>query len=130
MFLVSLAVSNFATASCLASSHKVRSGGQRYGDVIIIRHADGTIESRDASGPTVTYDDGTPVRHSPRTGYGGTRAKISSKHVASASSAKAKHIVHSGSTKHPHTAYSHASSGNDVEIIRNADGSVEARDAQ
>lgn len=132
LLVVTLAVSNSITAKCLASSHKAHSGGQRYGDVIIIRHADGTIESRDASGPTVTYDDGTPVHHSSRTSHGGkSSAKTSLKRKASAPSANGKQVVHSGSTKHQHTAYSRASSGNDdVEIIRNPDGSVEARDAQ
>lgn len=134
ILILSLVIGNCLTLKCFASSHKVHSGAQRYDDVIIIRHADGTIESRDARAPSVTWDDGSTgshPHHPTRTSHGGKSA------AKATSSAKSKGIAHAASSnkafhKHQHSASSHASAyrgGDDVEIIRNSDGSVEARDA-
>jgi len=132
IFILGLLICNGVTLKCSASSHKVHSGAQRYDDVIIIRHADGTIESRDARAPTVTYDDGSsssrPAHHAARASHGGkSGTKVSS-------SAKSNRIAHASSSnkavrKHQHSSHTSAYGGDDVEIIRNADGSVEARDA-
>ena len=132
LFILTLVVCSCAPLQCFASSHKAHTGAQRYDDVIIIRHADGTIESRDARAPTVTYDGASssshPAHHPARTSHGGkSSAKVSS-------SAKSNRIAHAGSSnkavqKHQHSSHASAYRGDDVEIIRNADGSVEARDA-
>jgi hypothetical protein len=130
--------SNCAIHRASASSHKSHSGAQRYDDVVIIRHADGTIESRDASPSRVTYDGGSvpssSQHHSARTSHGGKPpAKVSSR----STTGKPKQLAHAKSTSNLSTKHSHsgsaqarASLGDDVEIIRNSDGSVEARDAQ
>lgn len=116
------------------ASHGSHSGARRYGDVIITRNADGSYESRDASGPTVTYSDGSSSgsRHAKSkskpgtthaTKYGGHVAAKPGKSTKSASASK-------GKAGHHQTAHRHSSGGGDVEIIRNADGSIEARDTQ
>jgi hypothetical protein len=125
------------------ASQKSHSGVQRYGDVIIVRHADGTIESRDAGGPT--RSDGTgPSSHRAsvarhhRTGttYSGpVKTKKTSTNPVKKSAVIAKAAPGTGKVPRPgkkqHLGH-HASSsgGDDVVIIRNTDGSVEARDAQ
>lgn len=122
-------------STCANASHGSHSGARRYGDVIITRNADGSYESRDASGPTVTYSDGSSSgsRHAKSkfkpvtthaTKYGGHVAAKSGK------STKSAPANNKGKSGHHQTTHRHSSGGGDVEIIRNADGSVEARDTQ
>ena len=128
---------------CLAlpafASHKVHSGAQRYGDVIIIRNADGSIESRDVGRPTRCDPDGAPIHHSAAshkshpvaTRHGvKTGVKIASNSNAKKTSTKSKQTVKASSSRHSSSRHTGSSGGGDVVIIRNADGSIEARDAQ
>lgn len=128
--------------------HKVHAGVQRYGDVIIIRNGDGSIESRDVSPAVHGPAKRARPAHFPKrcqslaaaTKYGG-QAKVKEQSQIALKSAsqrikstsqliRVKHSARSRSSSHSPSPHARLTREDDVVIIHNADGSVEARDAQ
>jgi hypothetical protein len=139
VLILTLMLSHVAQAA-----HHPHTGTQRDGDVLIIRHADGTIETRDAVSPTFSNDSGTnasrsrtkrkPASALTKRGTGASTAKHvdysykkSNSKVKSSRSSKA---VYKAARPKSTIRRNRSAGADDVVIIRNPDGSIEARDAQ